>query len=435
MTSDNKKLKYCFRFVFVLVYLATTKEVCAQGMGNSPYSILGVGDLQGTAFSMNEATGGAGVSSNFFNGKQLNGLNPALLAQTRVTSFEFAGSLQLKEVTAAGAGQQDLAANLSHIALSFPILPRWSSGVSIKPYSYVDYNTNSSSMVGGTNYPTIYSFSGKGAINRVAWTNGFAIGRYVNVGMDIFYLFGNINKSSEVSLITGDDDDNTVGINEKLNVKNVSGRGGVTARFPLRKDKVILNVGGTYTYGNFLFAKRSTVYELSQKSFPLPSYRPDTLQKDVKGYIDMPYQFRVGASLELPFKLLLSADYEYTDWDSYRSFGNPESNQVASNGRFYFGAEYIPRFRSQRYFDLISYRAGFNFGPSHYAPNGTQINETNVTLGFGLPIGRGGASTLSLAFSGGQRGVVSPNSIRERYLRMTVAWAFVDSWFIKPRLD
>ncbi len=435
MTSDNKKLKYCFRFVFVLVCLATTKEVCAQGMGNSPYSILGVGDLQGTAFSMNEATGGAGVSANFFNGKQLNGLNPALLARTRVTSFEFGGTMQVKRIAAAGANQQDLAANLSHIMLSFPITPRWSSGVSIKPYSYIDYNTNSSGMVGGSTYPIVYNFSGRGAINRVAWTNGFAIGKYIYAGMDIFYLFGNINKASEVSLITGDDNDNTVGIKEKLNVKNVSGRGGLAVRVPLKKDKVLLNVGGTYTYGNFLFAKRSTVYELSQNSFPLPSYQPDTLQKDVKGYIDMPYQFRAGASLELPFRLLLSADYEYTDWNSYRSFGNPESNQVASNGRYYFGAEWVPNIRSQRYLDLVSYRAGFNFGPSHYAPNGAQINETNVTLGLGLPIGRGGGGALSLAFTGGQRGVVAPNSIRERYLRMTVAWAFADNWFIKPRLD
>lgn len=428
-------MKYSFGPAFALILMLTAETGYSQGMGNSPYSILGVGDVQGTAFSINEATGGAGVSSSFFNGKQLNGLNPALQVRTRVTSFEFGGTMQVKRAAAAGSSQQDLAANISHIALSFPITPRWSSGVSIKPYSYVDYNTSSSSLVAGTNYPARYNFSGKGAINRLAWTNGFSIGRYVSVGMDIFYLFGNINKSSEVSLITGQSEDNTVGIKEKLNVKNVSGRGGLAVRLPLKKDKMVLNVGGTYTYGNFLYAKRSTVYELSQKSFPLPNYEPDTLQKDVKGYIDMPYQFRVGVGLEMPFKLLLSADYEYTDWNSYKPFGNPESKQVASTGRFYLGVDYIPQIRSQRYFDLISYRAGVNFGPSQYAPYGTQINETNVTFGLGLPISRGGGGTLSLAFTGGQRGVVSPNSIRERYLRMSVAWAFVDNWFAKPRLD
>lgn len=419
--------------LFLLTLLINATIGYGQGLGNSPYSILGLGDLHGTEFSMNEATGGAGVSSS--NGLQLNGINPALIVRNRFTAFEFAGSVQYKDVKAPGAQAQDLAANLAYMALSFPITAKWSSGVSIKPYSYVDYNTSSSSMVAGTNYPSVYSFSGKGAINRVAWTNGFAIGKYVNVGMDIFYLFGNIHKSSEVSLVTGDADDNTVGVKEKLNVRNVSGRGGLAVRVPFNKNKMFVNVGGTYTYGNFLYAKKSSVYELSRNTFPDPSFPADTLQNNAKGYIDMPYQYRVGASFELPFQLLISADYEYTDWKSFKSFGNPESMQVASTGRYYLGADYIPKFRSQRYFDLISYRAGVNFGPTYYAPNGTQINETNVTVGFGLPIGRDGGSTLSLAFTGGQRGMVSVRTIREKYLRVTVAWAFADRWFVKPRLD
>lgn len=405
-----------------------------QGLGNSPYSILGLGDLYGTEFSMNEATGGAGVASS--NGLQLNGLNPALLVRNRFTAFEFAGSLQFKDVKAPGAHARDLAANLQHIALSFPITSYWSSGLSLKPYSYVDYNTSSTSLVAGTNYPSVYSFSGRGAVNRVAWTNGFALGKYVNVGMDIFYLFGNIHKSSEVSLVTGDSEDNTVGVKEKLNLRNVNGRGGLAVRVPLnKKNRMFANVGGTYTYGNFLYAKKSSVYELSQSSFPDPSFPADTLQKDAKGYIDMPQQFRVGASFEIPFQLTVSADYEYTDWNAFKSFGNPESMQVASTERYYLGVDFIPKFRSQKYFDLVSYRAGVNFGPMYYAPGGTQINETNVTFGLGLPIGRDGGSTLSVAFTGGQRGMISSRTIRERYFRATVAWAFADRWFVKPRLD
>lgn len=434
MTFDIRNFKYGLRVAFVLLAVAGVKGAYSQGLGNSPYSILGLGDLQGTAFSMNEATGGAGVASS--NGLQINGLNPALLVRNRFTAFEFAGSLQLKEAKAAGSSQRDLAANISHIAMSFPITQRWSSGISIKPYSYVDYNTSSSGLVAGTNYPSIYNFSGRGALNRVAWTNGFAIGKYVNVGLDIFYLFGNIQKSSEVSLITGDSEDNTVGVKEKLNLRNVSGRGGLAVRLPLKKDRMFFNLGGTYTYGNFLYARRSVVYELSQNSFTDPNYAPDTLLKDAKGYVDMPFQYRIGASFELPFKLLVSADYEHTNWDSFKPFGSPESRQVASTDRFYIGADYIPKFnRSLRYLDQVSYRAGVNFGPGYYAPNGAQINDTAVTLGLGLPIGRGLASTLSLAFTGGQRGVISSSTIRERYLRMSMAWAFGDRWFEKPRLD
>lgn len=434
MTSDIRILTYSLRLALVAAGFLSVEAGYGQGFGNSPYSILGLGDLQGTALSMNEGTGGAGVSAG--NMLQLNGLNPALLVRNRFTAFEFAGSGQYKDVASASGGQRDLAANISYLALSFPITPRWSSGVSLKPYSYVDYNTSSTSLVAGTNYPSVYSFSGRGAVNRVAWSNGFSVGKYLNVGFDVFYLFGNIEKSSQVTLVTGGEEDNTVGVKEKLNLKNVSGRGGLTVRLPVKKDKMFVNVGGTYTYGNFLFAKSTSVYELSRQSFTDPSYTPDTLQKNVKGYVDMPFQYRVGASFEMPFKLLISADYEYTNWDSFKPFGSPESRQVASTGRFYFGADYIPKFnRSLRYWDQISYRAGFNFGPAYYAPNGNQIDDRSVSVGLGLPISRGGASLLSLAVTGGERGAVSSNTIRERYLRMTVAWAFADRWFEKPKLD
>lgn len=433
MTFEVRSFKYGLSCFFVLAGLAGVTTGFGQGMGNSPYSILGLGDLQGTAFSINEATGGAGVAATY--GMQVSGLNPALAVRNRFTAFEFAGSAQFKDTRAPGAHQKTLAANISHLVLSFPIKHYWTSAVSIKPYSYVDYNTAARNIVAGTNYPSVYSFYGKGALNRVAWTNGFAIGKYINVGVDIVYLFGNIQKSSELSLITGSPSDNTAGIREQLNLKNITGRGGLAVRLPLKKDKMFLNLGGTYTYGNSLRARRTTFYELTQNSFPVPGHTTDTLLNNKKGSVQMPSQFRVGASFEMPFNLLLSADYEYSDWAAFRPFGNPESKQVASTGRFYVGADYIPKARSQRYFDLISYRAGFNFGPSYYAPGGSQINETAVTAGLGLPVGRDGASTLSLAFTGGERGTISANSIRERYLRMTVAWAFGDRWFQKPRLD
>lgn len=434
MISDIRITKYSLQIVFAFVTILSARVGYGQGLGNSPYSILGLGDLQSTALSMNEGTGGSGVSAG--NIMQINGLNPALLVRNRYTAFEFAGTVQYKDITATNGGQQELAANISHLALSFPITAKWSSGVSLKPYSYIDYNTSSSSMVAGTNYPSIYNFSGKGALNRVAWTNGFAIGKYVNVGFDVFYLFGNIEKSSQVTLTTGEAADNTVGVKEKLNLKNVSGRGGVSFRLPVKKDKMFINIGGTYSYGNFLYAKRTSVYELTKDSFVDPNFPSDTLQKAAKGYVDMPYQYRVGASFELPFKLLVSADYEHTNWNSFKPFGSPESNQVANTGRFYLGVDYIPKFnRSLRYLDQVSYRAGANFGPSYYAPNGNQINETSFSLGLGLPISRGGASTLSLAFTGGERGVVSSSTIRERFYRMTMAWAFADRWFEKPKLD
>ncbi len=435
--SNNLKHITSKRFLLlplVALFVWNGSVSFGQGLGNAPYSVLGLGEVQGDALSGSMATGNAGVASS--NGMQINNLNPALWVRNRYTTFEFGGIAQFKRIEAPGSNQADLGANIGFLAIAFPVNPKWTTGLSLKPYSYIDYSNSATGMVAGTVYPTVYNYSGKGAVNKVAFTNGFQIGKYVSLGLEAYYLFGNVRQSSEVTILTGDGEDNTVGLDEKLNMKNFSVRGGAAVRIPVRKDnKLFVNLGGTYSLGNDLAVRRTSTYVLTRDSFPLyPSTSGDTLEKESKGHIGLPSQYRVGASLEWPFLLTLSADYEYTNWTAFKSYKDPKSEQLSDVGRFSFGAEYIPKMRSTRYWDLIAYRAGINFGQSPYTPNGNQLNETNISLGLGLPIGRG-ASTLSLAFVGGQRGVLVSNAIRERYVRMVLAWSFTDLWFVKQKID
>ena len=408
-----------------------TSKGSAQGLGNSPYSAIGIGDVQGEAFASNIGTGNAGVASS--NGMQINNLNPALWVRNRFTTFEFGGVGQYKEVRALGASQKDLGINIGFVALALPIKHYWTSGVVIKPHAYVDYSSSALGYIAGTNSPTVYGYKGRGALNKVSFTNAFQLGKYVSVGADLGYLFGNHENSSEVTVIT-DGTDNTVGLREKVNLKGLTARGGVALKFPIKSDnKLFLNVGGTYTLGSDVKSRSTSTYDLTKDSF-LISLAPDTLYKDKSGSMDLPSEYRVGVSLEWPFMLTLSADYAHTDWNSFKNYKNVKSQQVANTNRYSFGAEYIPKMRSQRYFDLVAYRVGFNFGQSPYAPNGTQIDDKSVSLGLGLPMGSG-ANTLGLSFVGGERGVVAKNMLRERYLRVVMSLTFSDRWFTKPALD
>lgn len=148
----------------------------------------------------------------------------------------------------------------------------------------------------------------------------------------------------------------------------------------------------------------------------------------------VPEQYQVGASLEWPFKMTLSVDYSHQSWSQYRGFGNVNERMKDVN-RLHVGAEYIPRFGSLSYFDNVRYRIGFSTGNTPYVVGITKINDTNVSLGFTFPMGRGFANLLSVAFVAGQRGTNSGGAIRERYGRMVLGVTLMERWFEKRRID
>lgn len=402
-----------------------------QGLGNSPYTVLGVGEPYSDGFASSLASGGAGVSSS--NGIHINNLNPALWVRNRYTTYEFGAISQYKQISSPTARQRDFGANIGYLALSLPAAPKWAIGMSLKPYSFVDFESRTGGKVPDTIYDTYYYYSGKGAINKASLTNAFLLGKYVSVGLEASYLFGNVRRASESQLFIGDGRDYLVSRTERNSYSDFAFRAGTAVRIPLKKNnKLNLNLGGTYSFGTDLKARQTTRFELSQNSYPVGS--ADTLSDNAKGGIHLPSQYRIGASLEWPYKLTLAVDYEKQNWSQYRSFAN--SNDGLSNaGRMHMGLEYIPRITSTRYFNLVEYRLGFSHGQMPYSPVGQNLKDSNISAGASFPIGRGGNSfTLSLV--GGQRGAVGPQSIKERYGRVVLGLTLVDaSWFVKQKID
>ncbi|GAB2797529.1 outer membrane protein transport protein [Rhabdobacter roseus] len=402
-----------------------------QGLGNSPYTVLGIGETYSEAFASNIAMGEAGVSTS--NGMHINNLNPALWARNRITAFEFGTLGQYKQIAAPNVSQRVFGANLGYMALAFPAAPRWTVGFGLKPYSFVDFESRTTSKVPGTIYDAYYYYTGKGGLSKASITNAVRIGRYLSVGLEAAYLFGNVRRSSDSQLFIGDGRDYTVSRTERTNYSDFALRTGAAVRIPIKKNnKLNLNVGGTYNLGTDLNARQITSFELSNSSFPVGL--PDTLSNNENGNVTLPSQYRLGVSLEWPYKLTLAVDYERQSWTQFRSFANTNEGFVDA-GKVHVGAEYIPRLTSTRYFDLAVYRAGFSHGQLPYSPGGQKLNDTNASLGISLPIGRGGNS-FTFTLVGGQRGVVSTQSLRERYGKVVLGLTLNDnSWFIKQRID
>ncbi|WP_229236009.1 outer membrane protein transport protein [Dyadobacter tibetensis] len=432
-------------YKFLALFLALTggnftlQQSYAQGLGNSPYSSLGIGELYGDSFSDNAGTGQAGVSSG--SGFQINNLNPALWVRNKFTTLDFGVIGQYNQIQSGNKSQRNAGGNLGYVALSFPVSTKWNLGVSLKPYSYVDYSNEFIRTVPGTPSSAYYSTTGKGGINKVSFTNAFQIGKYLSVGLESSYLFGNIQRSSTVQLpiIAGEyyplptGGDYQVAIIERNTVSDFSFKGGLALRVPIKKEnKLFWNLGGTYSLGSKLNTTETTSFELSQNGTNIVA--PDTLSKDLGGSMTLPALYQVGTSFEWPFKLTVSADYSYQDWSKYKGFSG--SNDGLQNvSRFHLGAEYLPNFTSLKYFDVVRYRLGFSHGQMPYSINGSKLNDTNISLGITFPMGGRYSNYISVAFVGGQRGNSSAGLIRERYGKMVLGITLMDRWFVKQKLE
>lgn len=433
MSLYNLNKSYFIALLGLAITWSTISSSHAQGLGNSPYSVFGVGEPYSDAFSSSLAMGQAGVSTS--NGIHINNLNPALWVRNRFTTFEFGAIGQYKQITSPNASQRDFGGNLAYLALSLPAKPRWKIGVSLKPYSFVDFQSRTSAKVPGTIYDTEYLYSGKGAINKVAITNAFQIGKYLSVGLETGYLFGNVRRASESQLVIGDGSDYLVSRNERTGYSDFSFRGGTAVRLPLKKDdKLYLNLGGAYTFGTNLNARQTTSFELTNGNGLVPIGTPDTLSNNAKGNVRLPSQFQVGVSLEWPYQLTVAVDYSLQSWANYRSFSDNNDN-LTNAGRIHAGIEYIPSFsNSAPYFKKAEYRLGFSHGKMPYSPAGMDLKDTNLSFGTTFPINGGNSFTLSLV--GGMRGVASTQSIKERYGRVVLGITLVDNtWFQKQRID
>ncbi|WP_229238581.1 hypothetical protein [Dyadobacter sp. Leaf189] len=406
----------------------------AQGLGNSPYSSLGIGEFYGDAYSDNSGMGQSGVST--ASGFQINNLNPALWVRNRFTTLDVGLVTQYKNITAGSDKQTNFGANLAYLSLSFPVKPRWVIGVNLKPYSFIDYQNEATKPVIGTASEALYITSGKGGINKASITNSVQINKYISVGLESSYFFGNARRSSDVILVMpGESASNNylVSLNQRTTYSDIAFRAGAAVRIPIKKEnKLNLNLGGAYSFSTSLNSENTTTFELTQNSFPLTL--PDTLDNNQSGSLTIPEQYQVGASLEWPFKLILSADYSRQSWSQYRNFNNL-SESLRDVNRIHLGAEYLPRFTSLNYFNLVRYRLGFSYGNTPYVVAGKNVNDANISLGFTFPMGRGYQNFLSVALIGGQRGNTGVGQVKERYARAVLGITLLERWFVKQKLD
>ena len=422
----------------------------ASAQENSPYSRYGLGDLIPNQNIVNRAMGGIAIG--YADYQSINFVNPASLGYISNTILDIAGEVDIRTLKSNTSSVKYKATNtvISYLQLGFPILSRklrksdpnknvfWGLSFGLHPISRINYKIEKNERLSGIDsLNTLYEGSG--------WLNQFNIGTGVRIknlsfGINGGYSFGTKDYSTKLQFI------NDSVIYYKSNSEAKARFSGfflnLGIQYAVTMEKGILNIGA---YGNLqqrLQATKNSIDETFSFDGNGGTYSLDTVKfnNDVKGKVIIPATYGVGFTYANK-NWLMGLDFETSNWDSYRYYG--QNDVVQNNWTMRVGGQYYPakeNTATRKYWSFVKYRAGFYFGPDYVKLNKSVTNFAG-SVGASFPLTSaqrirfGEYVLLNTGFEFGARGNKQTGSIRENFTRINIGISMNARWFQKRSYD
>ncbi len=429
------KLRYLF---ILLLFTGAAQTSYSQGLGRTPYSNFGLGEFTGETVAAQDMMGGTGVS--FSNSFYNNHLNPALTGRGRVlgglkyVGFNVSGTGYRRNLEQGNSLSKDLGGNLSNISLVFPVVPRWSVGVSYKPHTIVDHESRVIKNFAGSSSLATYTHANSGGLTKVGLTNSFMLAKGLNLGVEAQYFFGNITKDTTMFFIGA-----TEGTmyRTRYDLKGVSLKGGLAYQQKISK-KWYANIGGTYQMGSNVKGEMLNLFNASmlKDQYGVSSQvLHDTLSIGAHT-AGLPSSYKIGVSLEKPWNWVFAAEYGVTDYEGISKPFDAISKSVLRNStEMNFGIEWVPNANSTNYFDHIFYRVGYKTIEMPHLINNTRMKDNSFSFGVSLPMAFRSTNYIDIGLAVGRRGTVVNNLVEENYIKLSLSFSLMRDWFFKPRID
>ncbi len=409
----------------------------------TPYSMFGIGDIskQGTAY--NKSMGGVGIATR--NKRNINILNPASVTAREEKSFmaDFGIAQGNRYYAQHDMKSSNNTFNFYDFVISFPVYKSLAMYAGVTPYSDLGYEMTSKitdqSVIASTGVIT-NSVQGYGGMTNIFLGAGYDIVKGLSVGVEGQYYFGNMHKTYDFTMSNSTYRSISSGFNMNLNA--------VTAKFGVQYEKNLTQsmsavIGATYRLGTSLRGKveRYEIQSISSinDSTPSPRSFTDTLGK---GQVKLASEIGVGVALKGRDKWMVEINYLRSDWSSsgiggipgFASVGNAVFSASAAQS-VRAGFSIVPNRNDIRYYrKRVTYRAGAYWDQAYCKLDGKSINAVGVTLGATLPV-FSWSNGLTLGVDFGQRGALTGNMVRERYVNFNIGINIFDIWFLKPKYN
>ena len=424
------------------VLLAAGAAFSASGQTTgtyTPYSIYGVGDLAQPGSAYSKTMGGTGVALR--NNRFLNLINPA--AVTARDSLAFMADFSLyndnKLFQQAGVKSASNTFNINDLAMSFPIWRKSAMMVGIMPFSDTgfgySFNYTDPDLIGRTGNIT-YSATGTGSIYKAFAAAGVTLFKRLSLGVQWNYYFAKLDKVYSTEF--NDASYNGILNGTTTNVTGNSFKFGVQYEQPIGT-KHALTVGATYSLPVKLRGSMESYrYSAGSAVSDTLYYKMDNLGVDSK--VEIPSELAVGISFQERGRWVVTFDYSRSDWrtsglDGARGFTASSLFASSVAQTFRAGFEIVPNRNDIRYyFNHVAYRVGAYHKKEYFLLNGKEVASTGITLGVTLPIVNN-YNGFTIGVDLGQRGALSGEMIRERYVNISIGFNLFDIWFRKPQYE
>ncbi len=440
-----------YRILLALLTFLTAFQATAQLTENSPYSRFGLGDLYPSASIRNIGMGGVGVASP--NLEYINFLNPALLTTNKRLNLDTTIKYTMFEGALYGVGrsindgtlkQQSKSVNFQYLNISFPVSNRWTTSISLSPYSNMSYDYYNNVAFDTSGIVSNTSIIGTGGLYTASFANGVDLNKNFSAGLTASYIFGSTNEDFFTQLTSLDVDvrDQKYGIHQRTSYSGLNLKPGLAYRNVLKaaikeeEEAIYYNLGAIYDFSAGLTSRRELTREIKND---LNAVNEDTIISNTKMHAVLPSKFSVGFSIDKPVDWSIGVDFTYLSFSKYKNFDAGIDN--FKNGyKIALGGEY--KLKGQEVMKMPILRAGLSYQKTPFYFNGTQINDFSVSLGGSIPVGRKDArykskplSRLNVALVAGQRGSTNDGLIRDRYFQVYLSFQTIDKWFERRRIE
>lgn len=406
--------------VFISLFSVAFVFGQSNELTSSPYSLFGLGAQTNSSIGKFNGLGKTGVASR--STTFINNANPASFANFGRNLFllDIGLSAEFSNLSDNESSSQQSTANLSNLALAFPLIDKSGLGISLTRASSVGYSlTGIEGFIENTTELTTTDVTGEGGINDLSFDFGYQLTPRLSLGFNFSYMWGEIE---EEEVLTYGNEGLTL---EEVNLYNGT-QFGLGFQFCVSKK---LTLGYTIDFETSL---KGTKTQFVSQTFSDATTTVSYGEEIAISSFDLPLSTGLGINYNPNESLFLNADYHQSFWDS--------TNQEDSIGSFVdqhifaISAEYIPESNGLKYWKKINYRAGVNYDSGYLEINDNKIDNLSGSLGLGLPLGRRGGM-LNFSYVRGIRGVEDGVLVEENLNQFNVSLNLLDLWFKKKKYN
>lgn len=407
------------KIILSIFFLTVSSLKLLAQTNNSPYSILGIGDIEDSYF--NRTTGMANTGIAYRSTNFLIANNPASFSALTNHIFNAEIAIRGALVTYKGAGvdnnhNQSTDITFKKIIVGTKITKHWGSSAGLVPYSSQNYEFTNQDPVLGNDY-----YQGYGGLNKVYWANSYEFFHHLSVGIEASYLFGSLQQKK-----IGYDQNNIELYSQDQNINLTNGMLNYGIQYYAKIGKKWdISIGGTYSDLTKLLARTNLTVRGADSTLLYP------INGEVipESYFSIPKSYGVGIAVIKDRKYTFVADYKRQQWSplnytDYHSYTLQNSNRYSAGFEFSKKKNYYNTLVETRF-----YQAGFYYNQSYVNLYGNQVKDIGGSIGMGINSRQGlGLLCYTITLQYGVKGIANVQQIQQKYVNLTFSISLRDIW-------